>query len=188
MFAIRPFYRLIGAEALSQNHSQAVPAESQSMLFILQHRYLLLKERSWFTHGKGMYGFPFCAEHQEMLFFKQVGVLIFQRLYHPMRGGEVWRPDWKTALPTLISWASVTLLNAISPLLLLLSFFVGPRFSFPVFILHGSFQLTHFVSVFRQMRRSKITVSVVSHSFRSTGLHSKIALLDCSASGIIDQY
>lgn len=57
-----------------------------------------------------------------------------------------------------------------------------------VFVLHGSFQLTHFVSVHRQMRRSKITVSVVSHSFRSTGLLSEMALLDCSAWGIIDQY
>lgn len=57
-----------------------------------------------------------------------------------------------------------------------------------VLILCGSFQLTHFVSVIRHIRRSKITVSVVSHSLRSTGLLSKIAPLDCSAWGIIDQY
>lgn len=57
-----------------------------------------------------------------------------------------------------------------------------------VFISHGLFQLTHFVSVIRQIRRSKITVSVVSHFFRSTGFLSKTALLDCSAWGMIDRY
>lgn len=153
--------------------------------YFLKHHYVLLKERSWSPDGKRLYGFPLCIEHHEMLFFKRVGVLILQRLCHYMKGGESMRAPLKDRPSHLDFLSTVTLLIVISPFL---SVFVGPHFSFPVFILHGSFQLTHFVSVIRQIRRSKITRSVVSHSFRSTGLFSKIALLDCSAWGIIDQY
>lgn len=87
-------------------------------------------------------------------------------------------------------WA-LALLNVISPcLLLFLPFVVRPGFSILpyVFTLHASFQLTHSVSVIRQIRKSEITMTVVSHSSRSTSLLSKIEIRDCCAWGRIDQY
>lgn len=143
---------------------------------------------SWSTRGRGTYGFPFSARHHEMLFLKQVGVLIFQRLCHSRKGGASCE-DLIKRLPFHLDFPSTVTLeyHLSSPFTPV--FLCGAMLLLPcVLILHGSFQLTHFVSVSRQIRRSKITVSVVSHSFRSTGLLSKIALLDCSAWGIIDQY
>lgn len=63
-----------------------------------------------------------------------------------------------------VNVVSTDSLNVISPcLLLFLPFFVGPGCCILpcVFTLHGSFQLTHSVSVIRQIRRSKITMTVV---------------------------
>lgn len=115
------------------------------------------------------------AEHHEMFFFKQVNVNY---------GGSCKRPH------VLSECFEYWLLNVISCLLLFLPFFVGPGYSILscVFTLHGSFQLTHSVSVITQMRKSKIAVTVISHSSRSTSLLSKIEIFDCSAWGRIDQY
>lgn len=149
--------------------------------YFLKLQCMLLKERSWSTHGKRMYGFRLCVEHQEMLLFNQVGVLVSQRLCPSMKGRKKIRePLWKTALLTLLFWTLWPFWW--SSLLFFSACFWGPSLFLPsVFILHGSLQLTHFVSVIRQIRRGKITVSVASHSFRSTGLlsrwHSLIALL-----------
>lgn len=147
MFAVRPFYHVLGAEAVSQNDSKATPAGSQSTLYSpAPIRAFEGKElvHTWQRHV----WISFLCQHDEMLFFKQVRVLIFQRLYHSMKGEKVWRPDWKTALPALIFLSTVALLNAISPLLLLLSFFVGPRFSFPVCLYYMAHSSWHILLVF----------------------------------------
>lgn len=120
---------------------------------------------------------PLYMEHQKHAFFRIVWSFDLADCPSRKSGhGEAWWVLWKLFLSTWIFW----------PLWLLPALLLLPGAPC-VFILHGSFQLTHFVSVIRQTEGVKITGSVVSHSFRSTGLLSKIALSDCSAWGIIDQ-
>lgn len=155
--------------------------------YFLKQQLILLRERSLSTQGIRICGFSLCAEHHEVLFLKQVGVLILQRHCHSVEGGEVWGPFER---PPFFPWFSEPCdsfechLSSFT-----LGFLCRTSLLLPyLFILRGSFQLTHYVSVIRQIWKSKITVNVVSHSFRSMGLLPKIALLDCSAWGIIDQY
>lgn len=77
--------------------------------------------------------------------------------------------------------------DAVSPLLYSWLFVRG-LCSPPGCLQYRAHSSWHILLVLSQIRRSKITASVVSHSFRSMGLLSKITLLDCSAWGIIDQY
>lgn len=135
--------------------------------YILKHQGVLLKERT---------------DYHEMLFFKQVSVLIFQRLCHSVKRGTSVRRTWLKEFPSHLDFLStVTLECRLSCPFTPLSLCRASLFLPCVLMLY-------FVSVIRYIRRSKITVSVVSHSFRGTGLLSKMPLLGCSAGGIIDQY
>lgn len=179
----------MGFETFSQNDSKAAPAGSKStwLLFSSTSICMLLKERIWSKCGKGIHGFPSYAEHHEVLSSQQASFLIFQSLCHPVKRGEKCEVPFER--PPFPSWFSEHCDSLECHLSSIPFFLTGFWLLLPcMFILQGSFQLTHFVSVIRQIRRSKITASVVSHSSRSTSLLSKIVLLDCSAWGIIDQY
>lgn len=110
--------------------------------YFLKQQLILLRERSLSTQGKRICGFSLRAEHHEMLFLKQVGILIFQRHCHSLKGGKYGGPlkDHPSHLGFL---SLVTLLNVISPSLLL-ACFAGPPFSLPIclyYMVHSSWHI-----------------------------------------------
>lgn len=132
--------------------------------YFLKHQCMFLKERNWSTRGKGIYGFP----PMKWFSLNTLEFWSYRDSCYYVKGGDVWGCLWKTTPPTLIFWALRLFechLSSVTPGFLYGAFHLLPW----VFMLHGSFQLTYFVRIIRQIRRSKITVSVVPHSFRSTG-------------------
>lgn len=93
--------------------------------------------------AKRCMGFPSVPNTMQCFSLNKLVSWSFKDFAILWKGGLGWGPDWKTALPTLILWAP-WLSNVISPLLLLLSFFVGPHFSFPVcwyYVAHSSWHI-----------------------------------------------
>lgn len=111
--------------------------------YFLKLQCMLLKERSWSTHGKRMYGFRLCVEHQEMLLFNQVGVLVSQRLCPSMKGRKKYESPFER-LPFSPCFSEHSdpfdghLSSSFPPV------FGGPHFSFPLclyYMAHSSWHI-----------------------------------------------
>lgn len=128
---------------------------------------------------KGSVDSPLCWTPW-VLFFKQVGALM-QRLCRSTKGvGEYSGPLERPPFPPWLSGHSDPFECHLSSPLLLACLW-GSSVLLPcVCTVHGSFQLTHFVGVITQIRRSEITASGDSQSFRSAGLLSDSTRLLCS--------
>lgn len=179
-----PLYYPKWPETLSQNDPKATPAGPWNALFSQASMYVFKGKELVHIRQRDLW-IPSCPLH-EMLFFQYPTetLLLSEGVWGEGESMRAPLKDHPSHLDFLSTGTVEWHLSSFTP-----GSLCGTSLLLPwVFLLHGSFQLTPFVSVIRQIRRSTITVSVVSHSFRSMGLLSQRALLDCSAWGIIDQY